>query len=37
MKPLGKAMKIVHCEHQNKETALNQLLVSIQATPKGSK
>ena len=33
MKPLGKAMKIAHYEHQNKETALNQLLASYQATP----
>ena len=33
MKPLGKAMKIAHYEHQNKETVLNQLLTSYQDTP----
>ena len=33
MKPLGKAMKIAHYEHQNKETVLNQLLTSYQANP----
>ena len=33
MKPLRKAMKIAHYEHQNKETVLNQLLTSYQATP----
>ena len=33
MRPLGKAMKIAHYEHQNKENALNQLLASYQATP----
>ena len=33
MKPLGKAMKIAHYEHQNKETALNHLLASYPAIP----
>ena len=33
MKPLGKAMKIAHHKNQNKETTLDQLLASYQATP----
>ena len=33
MKPLGRTMKIVHYQNQDKTLALTQLLVSYQATP----
>jgi hypothetical protein len=33
MRPLGKAMKIAHHNHANKDQALNQLLANYRATP----
>ena len=33
MRPLGQAMKVFLYQNQNKESALNELLASYQATP----